>query len=546
MKADSTREKRDRSCMAWKQFASPCVSLLMMLILTGAVFGESPGFFTIDAESLLDSAPEAAVWMAPSSCSGTCFHGPVMLTSEVIPVQSAQSQFGQFAGAYIPTAEQDSRTPRAASPAQGEYARQAAVSRPGYQVGSAQNRFGTFYGAPQSAVPAAQSGSASAADRQMPPTVRSAQSQISQFPRHAEPAVNEVVSSRQGYPDPVSGQQSPSRSGYGLDSAQTPFGQQALGYQTTVRLVQNVDELQPVDVPRAETSNEEDVSEAESLGSAPENVGIQFLRTQTVLLKPCQWQFDAGLNYTIAESDFPVAVVDAGGNVIGVSEGRIRQRLLLVPFEARYGLTSRIQLFASAPVGYSNTEFTAAGVDTFTDTGGIGDVSFGLSAQLVPGSSCRPELIGTLGVTSPTGDASLANTLISPEASLGEGFWGFTGNLLWVRNYDPVVVFYGVGANFRLDAELDGVDVDPGERFLYQFGVGFAVNQHVTLSTALIGSYWVEDRWNGVRVPGGIREPLRLRFAATIGKSCRLVEPFAEIGMTEEAPSSRIGITWTF
>ena len=288
------------------------------------------------------------------------------------------------------------------------------------------------------------------------------------------------------------------------------------------------------------------MAEAESLGSAPENVGIQFLRNQTVLLKPCQWQFDAGLNYTIAESDFPVAVVDAGGNVIGVSEGRIRQRLLLVPFEARYGLTSRIQLFASAPVGYSNTEFTAAGVDTFTDTGGIGDVSFGLSAQLVPGSSCRPELIGTLGVTSPTGDASLANTLISPEASLGEGFWGFTGNLLWVRNYDPVVVFYGVGANFRLDAELDGVDVDPGERFLYQFGVGFAVNQHVTLSTALIGSYWVEDRWNGVRVPGGIREPLRLRFAATIGKSCRLVEPFAEIGMTEEAPSSRIGITWTF
>lgn len=545
MKADSTREKRDRSCMAWKQFATACVSLLMMLILTGAVFGESPGFFTVDTESRFDTAPEAAVWMASSSCSGTCFHGPVMLTSEVIPVQSAQSQFGQFAGAYIPTAEQESGPNFAVSPAQDHSARQTVV-RPGYQVGSAQNRFGTFYGAPQSAVPVAQSGSASAADRQMPPRVLSSQGQISEFPRHAEPAVNEVVSSRQGYPDPVSGQQSPSRSGYGLDSAQTPFGQQALGYQTTVRLVQNVDELQPVDVPRAEASNEEDVSEAESLGSAPENVGIQFLRTQTVLLKPCQWQFDAGLNYTIAESDFPVAVVDAGGNVIGVSEGRIRQRLLLVPFEARYGLTSRIQLFASAPVGYSNTEFTAAGADTFTDTGGIGDVSFGLSAQLVPGSSCRPELIGTLGVTSPTGDASLANTLLSPEANLGEGFWGFTGNLLWVRNYDPVVVFYGVGANFRLDAELDGVDVDPGERFLYQFGVGFAVNRHVTLSTALIGSYWVEDRWDGVRVPGGIREPLRLRFAATIGKSCRLVEPFAEIGMTEDAPSSRIGITWTF
>ncbi len=265
-----------------------------------------------------------------------------------------------------------------------------------------------------------------------------------------------------------------------------------------MQLVQNADESQPA---AEDQSGSESVSEAESLGKEPENVGLQFLRTQTVLLKRGQWQFDAGLP-THCRTDFPVALVDGGGDVIGVSEGRIRQRLLVVPFEARYGLSQRIQLFASAPVGYSNTETVLGGTDTFGDTGGIGDVAFGFAAQLIPATACRPELIGTLGVTSPTGDASLFSTVLTPEAALGEGFWGFTGNLLWVRNYDPLVVFYGVGANFRLDAELDGVDVDPGERFLYQFGVGFAVNQHVTLSGALIGSYWTEDRWNGTRVAG--------------------------------------------
>lgn len=550
MKADSTPGKRDGSRTFWKHFATVCSGLLIAPILTGTVLGASPSFFSVETEPRLDEASEQAVWMAPSSCSGTCFHGSVMLTSEVIPVRSAQQQVGRFAMAYQPTAEQIVRANTTPEPAQDTLPQQASSPRPSYQVDSAQNPLGSFHGTQPTAVAmtgdASQQNSMPSRERPQPTSaVASAQSQFTRFPSQAPAAVG-VASNAPMDRDHGTNPPPATPSVYGMGSAQTPFSQRALGYQTTVRLVQNVDELQPVDVPREETANEESVSEAESLGSAPENAGVQFLRAQTVLLKPCQWQFDVGLAYTIAESDFPVAIVDGSNNVIGVAESRIRQRLLVVPFEARYGLTSRIQLFGSAPVGYSNTEIAAAGIDNYTDTGGIGDVSFGLSAQLIPGSSCRPELIGTFSVTAPTGDASLSNTLLTPEASLGEGFWGFTGSLLWVRNYDPVVVFYGVGANFRLDAELDGVDVDPGERFLYQFGVGFAVNQHVTLSTAFLGSYWVEDHWNGIRVPGGIREPLRLRFAATIGKSCRIVEPFAEIGMTDDAVSSRIGITWTF
>ena len=544
MKPKSNCEKPDCFRQIPKRIATLCLSLLMVLILSGAVFSDSPVFFAVSTNGSLDQANESSEWLTPSSCSGTCFHNPVRLTSSVAPVTSAQNHFGQFAVAYGPTAEPE-RSPavstdrRVAEPARG------ATLPPASQANSAQNRFRQFTAASN---PAAERQVAAPA-RQAPvsrpvPQVNSAQDYLGQF--YGTPQVNLEAPPQVAVASQVPYRRAPQRSIHNSDSAQTPFSQAAFGYQTTVRLVQNVDELQPVDATRSQEQNAaggESVSEEESLGRAPESTGIQFLRTQTVLLKPCQWQFDAGLSYTIAEADFPVQV---GNPITGVTEGRIRQRLLVVPFEARYGLTSRIQLFGSAPVGYSNTEFAAGNIDTYTDTGGIGDVSFGLSAQLIPGSACRPELIGTFAVTAPTGDAALYNTLLSPEAALGEGFWGFTANLLWVRTYDPVILFYGVGANFRLDAEIDGIDVDPGERFLYQFGVGFAVNRHVTLSTAFLGSYWVEDRWNGVRLPGGIREPLRLRFAATVGKSCRIVEPFAEIGMTDDAPSSRIGITWTF
>jgi hypothetical protein len=37
-----------------------------------------------------------------------------------------------------------------------------------------------------------------------------------------------------------------------------------------------------------------------------------------------------------------------------------------------------------------------------------------------------------------------------------------------------------------------------------------------------------------------------MRFAATIANCGRIVEPFAEIGMTDDAPAASVGITWTF
>jgi hypothetical protein len=40
---------------------------------------------------------------------------------------------------------------------------------------------------------------------------------------------------------------------------------------------------------------------------------------------------------------------------------------------------------------------------------------------------------------------------------------------------------------------------------------------------------------------------MSIRFSATISQPCdRLVEPFVEFGITDDAVSSFIGVTWTF
>jgi len=117
--------------------------------------------------------------------------------------------------------------------------------------------------------------------------------------------------------------------------------------------------------------------------------------------------------------------------------------------------------------------------------------------------------------------------------------------MLFVRNYDPVVVFYGYGTRQHFDRQINGVDLRAGGEYLYQMGVGFAVNESITFSTRFNGAYISETRLGGERVPGTIREPMTLGLAMTVSKCKRLIEPFVDFGLTDDAADARIGITWT-
>ncbi len=283
-----------------------------------------------------------------------------------------------------------------------------------------------------------------------------------------------------------------------------------------------------------------DPASLESYGEAPQDNSLLFLRSQSVLLAPGGSQFDYGLTYTYFENDFPAIVAP---NV--AVEGRLRQRLLMTPLELRVGLRERTQGFLSVPIGWANSEVALNGVDTFSNTFGVGDVRLGLSHLLRDGCGYDPQVIGTLAMTTPTGSATFPNQLLTPGSNLGEGFWALSGDLLFVHTLDPVVIYYGFGYNHRFDRSFGATQVNPGEQFNYQFGLGFAVNDRVTLSTTFSGSYYTEFESNGVRAAGSILEPMRLRFAATISDCDRLIEPYVTVGMTDDAPSASFGVVWT-
>lgn len=294
------------------------------------------------------------------------------------------------------------------------------------------------------------------------------------------------------------------------------------------------------------------LAQDETIGEEPEDYNVQFLRRQSVLLGHGDWQMDYGVSYGLSENDFPVAVLDNLGDVTGTIEGTNKNRLLLTPVEFRYGVTERAQAFVNIPMGWSNSELTFTGFDEFESEIGIGDVSGGLSILLCDGCQYKPDVIATLGFTAPTGNPEFPLlTTLTPNSTLGEGYWAASAQLLFIHTYDPVVLFWGFGYRHRFDEDFANTnlgiqqDVRPGRTAFYQCGVGFGVNEWITLSTSFAGAYISEMYIDGDRVEGTILEPLRLRVAVTINSPAKIIEPFAEFGMTDDAVDARFGITWT-
>jgi len=289
------------------------------------------------------------------------------------------------------------------------------------------------------------------------------------------------------------------------------------------------------------------LGEAETLGREPVDNSLQFLRASTVLLEPGQAQYDYGMTYSLFDQQIPVFVTSGGGTSVILA--RFRRREMLIPLEVRYGLTRKIQLFLNAPFGWSNNEFTAGAFEEFENDGGLGDIIFGGTFLLRQGNHEKSDVIMTLATTAPTGqDPFAAASLLAPSApALGGGTWSLASNVLFVRNYDPVVFFYGLGTRQHFLRKVNGRNFRPGGEYNYLMGVGFAVNERITFSTRFNGAYVSETRLDSARIRGTIQEPMAIGLAMTISdpKKKKLVEPFVSFGLTDDTNNVRFGITWT-
>jgi len=72
------------------------------------------------------------------------------------------------------------------------------------------------------------------------------------------------------------------------------------------------------------------------------------------------------------------------------------------------------------------------------------------------------------------------------------------------------------------------------------------VNDKVTLSSSILGTYITDIEINGQRLPNSTLEPIVLRLATTIADCDKIQEPFAEIGVTDDDASATLGWICTY
>lgn len=293
---------------------------------------------------------------------------------------------------------------------------------------------------------------------------------------------------------------------------------------------------------------------ATTLGVAPPKEQPEFLRQDSVLLEPGEYQMEFGVAYTLSNSTNTISL-QQGGAVFAGDIVRTN-RLIISTIDLRVGITPDWQGSVVLPFGWSSGQLVFAGTDEYSSTGGIGDINISLTRLIQEGDMDSPTIMANFSCSAPTGESNFASSIAVPGASLGQGFWTTTAGITMVRVFDPLVLFGGFGYQHRFDTEiLPNVTLSPGVMAYYRFGVGYAINSKITLNGSFSGSYLSEISINDRRSAGSAREPLQLRLAMTIAsrepsatrqRKARTIEPYLTIGLTDVAPDAAFGISWSY
>lgn len=265
----------------------------------------------------------------------------------------------------------------------------------------------------------------------------------------------------------------------------------------------------------------------EPLGEKPEeDIRQFFLRQSAVLLKPGEMEFEVAFNYLRDEEQ--------------IFDIKLRERTFLFPLSLRVGLVNRAEGFVSLPVTYAHQELVHGEGAQRTDQFGIGDVAAGLKYQLIRESEEWPDVVASLGFSAPTGDDPYDHVVPT-----GNGHWSFSSGLTLIKSFDPAVLFGGIDYAHQFSRRFSIGAVQPGETIGYNFGLGFALNENLTLSGQLLGGFQTDWEVNGDSTASLSSEPIFLRWGLThrLAKD-KYLEPFVTFGLNDDARDAIVGISF--
>lgn len=248
-----------------------------------------------------------------------------------------------------------------------------------------------------------------------------------------------------------------------------------------------------------------------------------FLREQRVLIRRGELWAELDSFYSTDSRD------DFVGSGNSVSLAKVKTNSVQSTLVLRYGLLNDLEADVRVPFVWAEQNIDFGVARQHREQIGLGDVGASLRYQVWHERAGSPDIVLSLEGKAPTGD----------EPLLGTGHWNVGATIAVVKTFDPVVLFAKAGYNATLEARGH----NPGDEVLYQMGIGYSLNERVSVSTQLNGAVVGSNKINGTTVRRSNLDIINLQFSVTAFVTRRLfVEPFVGVGLSKDAPDAVVGI----
>lgn len=250
---------------------------------------------------------------------------------------------------------------------------------------------------------------------------------------------------------------------------------------------------------------------------------------------------------------------------------------------ARYGLSDRMNVNLDVPFIHRITKYQKGGAGGSAAIVGeteviryatLGDMSLGVSYQMVKESSNHPDAVWNLTVTGPSGEhpygvptvqyqTTEQNVVLEVPSELptGSGVWTVTAGASFVRTLDPAIIFANISYSNTLRERFSDIqavegkqpgEIDLGNTLQYGVGIAFAFNDRLSMnmsySQALTGVSRTKNNGEGwVEILGSKSNSANLAIGATYSMTKHLaMVTSVGSGLTADAPDLTFSIKFPY
>ena len=220
----------------------------------------------------------------------------------------------------------------------------------------------------------------------------------------------------------------------------------------------------------------------------------------------------------------------------------------------RYGLAKGTEVGITLPAYYGLRETQIPTGLLSEETIDFGDLALQLNYTLKQETNTMPGVVvsGLAGIPLGEDPYSHANP---PEPGRNpteafkifqtSGHYSVGGNIQFFKNFDPVSLYAGIGAQYYFSKDVAGVEVQPSPQINYNMGFGFSISPHTSISALVSGAYQGNLNVDGVEVDGFDKKPVSLRLS--LGHrldSKRTIQPSVSFGLTDDTVDSVFGLEY--